>query len=201
MATVANDRARDAARVAADQVQGVAGTAAERTQDLAGTIKQEASRVTDEVTTQVRSLTEETKSQVEAQVREAASRVGHGFYQLAEEAQALAEGRPADAPNLGEYVGRAAERLFAASDGINGLAETIDQRGIEGLVTDVQRFARRRPAAFLLGATVAGFGVGRMIRNRDAASPPAPGGDGRQPPLREPPVRAPAPPPMRVGGR
>ena len=181
VASAANNRARQATRVAVDHAHDVAGAAADRTQDLAGTIRQEAGRVSDEVSTQVHSLAEQTKSQVEAQAREAASRLGQGFYQLAEEAQALAEGRPADAPNLGEYVWRAADRLFATSEGLDGLVATIDQRGIEGLVTDVQRFARRRPAAFLLGATVAGFGVGRMIRNRDAGTPQAPPGDGRRP--------------------
>lgn len=199
VATAANDRARQAARVAVDQVHDVAGAAADRTQDLAGTIKQEASRVTDEVSTQVQSLAEETKSQVEAQVREAASRLGQGFHQLAEEAQALAEGRPADAPNLGEYVSRAADRLFATSEGLEGLVSSIDQRGLEGLVTDVQRFARRRPAAFLLGATVAGFGVGRMIRNRDAGTQTAPAGDGRQPAVPDTTGRPPAPRSTRPG--
>lgn len=177
LASQATDRARQSANAAVDRAQDVAGMAAGHAEDLVGTIRHEAGRVTDEMSSQAESLIEESKRQLEAQAEEAAGRLAQGFYQLAEEAQALADGRPADAPNLRDYVGRAADRLNSTADGLNGLVDTIEQRGIEGLVTDVQTFARRRPAAFLLGATVAGFGIGRMIRSRSAdgqASTPTP---------------------------
>ncbi|HEX3540362.1 MAG TPA: hypothetical protein VHT75_07935 [Acidimicrobiales bacterium] len=173
VADEATERARQTAGAAVDQVHDVAASAAGHAQELAGTVKQQASRVTDEVSTQALGLAEEAKTQLEAQAQEAALRLARGFYQLAGEAQALAEGRPADAPNLGEYVERAADRFYSSADGLNSLAASIDQRGIEGLVTDLQGFARRRPAAFMLGATVAGFAVGRVIRSRSASGPEA----------------------------
>jgi hypothetical protein len=36
-------------------------------------------------------------------------------------------------------------------------------------MADVQRFARRRPGVFLLGALGVGFGVGRLLRSGQAA--------------------------------
>jgi hypothetical protein len=41
-------------------------------------------------------------------------------------------------------------------------ATYLEQHGPEGLVSDVQAFARRRPGAFLLGAAAAGFLVARL---------------------------------------
>jgi hypothetical protein len=35
----------------------------------------------------------------------------------------------------------------------------------------VQAFAQRRPAAFLLGATIAGFGIGRGFRSSSEPEP------------------------------
>ena len=41
----------------------------------------------------------------------------------------------------------------------------LEDRGIEGVVDDVSRFARRRPGVFLLAAAGAGFVVGRFVRS------------------------------------
>jgi len=45
------------------------------------------------------------------------------------------------------------------------LADRLEREGTQGVVDDVQRFARRRPGAFLAGAGFAGLVVGRMLRN------------------------------------
>ncbi|MEO7836696.1 MAG: hypothetical protein ABIS21_03515 [Acidimicrobiales bacterium] len=42
----------------------------------------------------------------------------------------------------------------------------------EALVGELRSFARQRPAAFLLGAAVAGFGVGRIVRVSGADDEP-----------------------------
>jgi len=58
-----------------------------------------------------------------------------------------------------------------ASGEVQRFAQRIDERGFDGLVDDLQSFARRRPGAFLLGAAVTGFATGRLLRGaRDAAS-------------------------------
>jgi hypothetical protein len=160
----------------------VASAAAGQAQELAGTVRAEAARVTEEVSFQVQSLADETRQQLETQAYEATSRLAGGFRQLGEEAQALADGRPADAPNLRPYVRQAADRFHSTAHGLTDLAATIDERGLEGLVEDAQSFARRRPAAFLMGAAAAGFLIGRMVRagaissGGNGASGSAPGG-------------------------
>jgi hypothetical protein len=176
VAWIAADQGQEVVSEAAEQAQAVAGAAVEQArqvgslaadhaQKLIETTKAEAGRVTEEVSAQAHSLVDELKGQVEVQTEEAARRVAHGCGQLAAEAQALAEGRPSEAPNLAEYVWQAADRLYSVSDGLEGIVKTIDERGLEGLAAEVQSFARRRPAAFLLGATIAGFGIGRIVRS------------------------------------
>ena len=164
---VAQEAASQAQRTgarAAEKGQEVASAAAGQAQELVGTVRAEAARVTEEVSHQVQSLAEETREQLEAQAYEATHRLAGGFRQLGQEAQALADGRPADAPNLRPYVRQAAERFHTTANGLTDLAATIDERGLEGLVEDAQTFARRRPAAFLMGAAAAGFLIGRMVR-------------------------------------
>jgi hypothetical protein len=51
----------------------------------------------------------------------------------------------------------------------------MDQRGVEGVLDDVRSFARRRPGVFLLGAGIAGFAVGRLVRGAKDAPTSRPG--------------------------
>jgi hypothetical protein len=50
------------------------------------------------------------------------------------------------------------------------VADRFEQRGIDGVLTDVKHFARRHPAQFVLGAAAAGFVVGRLVRNVDTGA-------------------------------
>jgi hypothetical protein len=43
-------------------------------------------------------------------------------------------------------------------------ASALRQRGPDGVLADVRRFARRRPAMFLFAAGVTGFALGRAVR-------------------------------------
>ncbi|MHB1533102.1 MAG: hypothetical protein ACYC1D_00510 [Acidimicrobiales bacterium] len=131
---------------------------------MSGTVKGQAARVTDEMVEQGRGLTEEAKSQLEQQAHAQSIRVADALAALADEMVALAEGRPHDAENVRGYASTAAETVYNAADRIYDLASELDTRGISSVLDDVQSFARRRPAAFLLGAAAAGFGIGRAVR-------------------------------------
>lgn len=179
VARVATNQSRQVAGRAADEAGGVASAAAERGGDLvqvakqdarqlAGTVRARAGEVTEELTTQGRSLVEETKGQLEGQVRTGAQRAASGFRQLGEQVQALAEGRPEDAPAITDYVWRAADGCYGVADKLHGLGEDIETRGFTGVLGDVQSFARRRPGTFLIGALALGFGVGRLVKAESA---------------------------------
>jgi hypothetical protein len=50
------------------------------------------------------------------------------------------------------------------------MAERLESGGLEGALSDLQTFARRRPGVFLLGAAATGFAVGRLLRGAQAAN-------------------------------
>jgi hypothetical protein len=47
---------------------------------------------------------------------------------------------------------------------VRGWASRLEQRGPQGVMDDMSRFARRRPGLFLAGAVGAGFVAGRLVR-------------------------------------
>ena len=98
------------------------------------------------------------QGQIQAQADVQASRLASALFQVGNQAVALSQGRPEQAGPLVDYAEQAANWL-------DDRASYIEERGLEGLATDVVDFARRRPAVFLAGAAVVGFGVGRLLRS------------------------------------
>jgi hypothetical protein len=76
----------------------------------------------------------------------------------------------------GEQTGLAGPRAGAA-DGGRRAAGYLDERGLDGAIEELQRFARRRPGVFLAGAALAGFAAGRIAKAVVGPSRPA-GGTG-----------------------
>ena len=160
-AGAARSAGRDVASSAAEQGQQVATAAVTQARDLAGTAREEAAQVGEELSEQARSLLEETRGQLQDQAQTQVERLSETLRRFGAQGQALAEGRPSQAGPLPAYVRDAAGRL-------EQLADDVDTRGVEGLVDDLQSFARRRPGVFLLGAAAVGFGVGRLIRAKSS---------------------------------
>lgn len=110
-----------------------------------------------------RNLLDEGRSSLKGQAQDQTERLNGVLGELNGNLQALLDGRPDEAGMVGDYARRVSSQVRRYSDG-------IDQRGFDGLLDDVQRFARRRPGAFLVAAAAAGFLAGRLGRGvRDAA--------------------------------
>ena len=154
----ATTQAKQVKGAAVGQTKVVARTANADVRELAGTVRNQADQVKDELAGQAREMLAETQGQLRQQADMQASRMASVLLQVGSQAVALSEGRPAQAGPLVDYAEHAAEWLDTA-------ASHIEDRGLEGLATDVVDFARRRPAVFLAGAAVVGFGVGRLIRS------------------------------------
>jgi hypothetical protein len=125
---------------------------------------QAVSEVKDTATEQVRQVTAEVGTQARNVAGEVRSK-------LAEQAQAqngrLVSGIRETADHLDEMRGDRAGTPAAAvvarvADGGRQLADYLDRNGPEGVLAEVQDFARRRPGAFLATALAAGFVVGRL---------------------------------------
>ena len=183
VAATAAEQGQEVASAAADEGQQVAEAAVTQARDVAGTAREEAAQVSDELSEQARSLLEETKGQLQDQTETQVERLSETLRRFGAQGQALAEGRPSQAGPLPDYVREAAGRL-------EQLADDVDARGVEGLVEDLQSFARRRPGAFLLGAGVVGFGVGRLMRAKSSDGDEAAASAPNPPPARRPAAKA-----------
>jgi hypothetical protein len=142
---VARDEATDVGRTAADAGRQVAGTAAEQ-----------AGNVAQEVKAQARDLVGEARGQVRHQARTGQQKAAESVRAVSRELREMAEG--------GQQSGTVSEIARQAAARADDLAGWLGDREPADLVDEVRSFARRRPAAFLLGMAVAGVVVGRLTR-------------------------------------
>ena len=152
----AKDEASDLKETAADKAAEVKDVALERGGDVADVARDELGRVAADAREQFQALWEQTSSQLRDQATA-------GRKQLAELLHSLAG-------ELGEMASKSEQ------DGpVTALAKQASRRGGElshwlanadsaDVVSQIRRFARRRPSVFLAGATVAGVVVGRLSR-------------------------------------
>jgi len=142
----AGQQASQVASTGVESAKNVANEAATQMKDVAGQAKQQ-------IHTLVGQTKDEMRTQAESKGREAAT----GLRTISDQIRALAEGRPEEASKLTPYLDDARQRVM-------GFADTLEQRGPQGLMEDMTRFARRKPGMFLMMAAAAGFGLGRVVR-------------------------------------
>jgi uncharacterized protein YjbJ (UPF0337 family) len=142
--------AKEKAKEVAGQTKEAAGQAAS---DVKDTAKEQAQRVTGEAKTQVRNVASELRSKAGEQARSQNDRLVGTIRQAAEQLDEM-RGDRADSP--------AATVVSRFADTGRQFADYLDRNGPEGVLREVQEFARRRPGAFLATALAAGFVVGRL---------------------------------------
>jgi hypothetical protein len=133
----------------------VAGTAADEAKELARQAGGEARQVAQEAKHELRSLTEQGRQELKSQAEAQTQRASQNLRTWSDQTRALAAGRPDQAGPLAGYVQDVSGKL-------SGWADNMDRRGFDGMVAQVQGFARRRPAAFIGLCVVAGFAVSRV---------------------------------------
>ena len=148
---------QSAAQQAAGQAKQAAGQSAQAAGQAAGevkdTAKEQALRVGSEAKSQVRNVASEVRGRVSDQARTQNDKLVTGIREMAdhlEEMKGDRDGTPAT-----QIVSRVA-------DSGRQIASYLENNGPEGVLREVQDFARRRPGAFLASALVAGFVVARL---------------------------------------
>jgi len=156
--TDARDQSKEVASTAVDEAREVGQTAQTAAHDMTHEVRQEVGEITSELRQQARSVVDDTRSQLrdkaDSQTASFADRLG-GF---ASELQALSNGHPEQAETVRRYVDQ-------AGSAVADVAGQLRTKNFAGLVEDVQRFARRRPGAFLAASVAAGFVAGRLVRS------------------------------------
>ena len=150
-----------------EAARSAAADASDTARQVVGDVKHEAGKqaraVGTEVTDQARQLVDTTRAELKDQAAARTERLAGGLRTLSDQVRALADGRPSEAGQLRDLAGEAQERL-------QGFARRLDEGGIDGLLSDIGQFARRRPLVFLAGCAGAGFVIGRVVRTTRAAS-------------------------------
>lgn len=162
VASTAADQASTVAGAATEQAGAVASTAADGAKQVAGEAAQQAANVASEVKTQVSGLVNQASGELRTQGDAQTERLAEGLRTVAGQLQALLDGRTEEAGPLPDLARQATGQL-------QSLAGRIGEGGTDGVVNDLQRFARRKPGTFLVGAAAAGFLGGRFIRGMQAS--------------------------------
>ena len=140
-----------------DHAGAVAKDAKEGTKGVASTAASEAKDVAHEAKTQFRQLftqlTGEATDQASGQTRRA---VG-GLRSLSSELSGMAENQQGPSGMAADLARQGASQLDAAANWLEG-------REPGEILEEVRSFARRRPGAFIAGATILGIVGGRMTR-------------------------------------
>ncbi|MEV5463243.1 hypothetical protein [Streptomyces sp. NPDC002788] len=143
------ETARAEASATTDQARQAAG-------QVAGTAVDQAKAVAGETRQQVGAVAQDLRSRAMNEAEEQARRAAGSLRQWADDMAGLAENARSDSP---------ARSLAAqAASGGHRAADYLDKQGVDGVLTDVQDFARRRPGMFLGGALLAGLAVGRLVK-------------------------------------
>jgi hypothetical protein len=144
----------------------VAGRAKETAADVRDTAKEQAQRVGSEAKTQARNVASDVRDRVGDQARTQNDKLVNSIRQTADQLDEM-RGDRSDSP--------AATAVSRVADSGRQLADYLDRNGPDGVLREVQDFARRRPGAFLAAALAAGFVVGRLGKGVAKADPDAGG--------------------------
>jgi hypothetical protein len=144
-------RTRGASEVAGQATEAVKSAAG----DVAATAKEQLLEVAGEVKEQTRNVAGQMRDRVAEQARVQSDNLSDGIRRISDELDTMAAERP---DSLARTV------VVRIAEGGHQMADQLARRGPEGVLADVQEFARRRPGAFLATALVSGFVVGRLGR-------------------------------------
>jgi len=150
------------AELAKEQAAQVSGSAVQAGQQVAETAKEQAANVAEQAKSEAKNLLGQTRDELSSQAGTQQQRIAGGLRSLGEELQAMAGHSETDGPAT-QAARQAAQRIDSAASWLEG-------REPGQVLTEVSRFARQRPGAFLALAAVAGLAAGRLTRGLTADS-------------------------------
>lgn len=119
---------------------------------------EEAGSVVDTARREVRDVVDEASDAIAREADERTRQAGGALHELSDDLHHMAES--ANGSTAAQYVD-------AVANSVGRLASTLEEGGSRGALDSLRSTASRRPGSFISGAAMAGFVVGRMIRNSD----------------------------------
>ncbi|MFD4033275.1 hypothetical protein ACFWVP_22860 [Streptomyces sp. NPDC058637] len=138
-----------------------AGLVGAKAADVAGTAQERAGDVAAEAASQVQDVAGELRDQLQDQAESQTRRLAQGVRALADELGTMGESGAPSSP--------ATKAVRQVADRGHSMAERLEDGGPQGVVRDVQDFARRRPGVFLASAALAGFATARLAKGAKSA--------------------------------
>jgi vacuolar-type H+-ATPase subunit H len=141
-----------------EKASAVADTAKEQARTVAQDAKQEVQSVAQDAKDQARNVAQGLQTDLRERANTEATRLAQTLKQTGGQLRRMADATDEQGGmvrSLAQEGASAAERF----------ANRLEQGGIESVLADFRSFARRNPGAFLLGAGLAGFAAGRIVRN------------------------------------
>jgi hypothetical protein len=171
----------DTAQPVKDQASDLANSSVQAGKHVGDVAREQASGVAAEAGRQGRNLLQQAQNQLHEQTAEGQQRIAQKLLSLSDEVRSMAEN---------SSQGVAADVAQQAASRVRDAGHWLEKREPGQVVSEVQSFARRRPAVFLVLAAGAGLVAGRLTRGvKDAsaadptetAEPATVAGLGRQP--------------------
>jgi uncharacterized protein YjbJ (UPF0337 family) len=144
-------------RGAEERAATLAGAARDEARGVVDDAREEGSGVVSEASAQAHNLVDEARSAVRRQASDGTGRAAGALNELGTRLRALGDGDVERAGDLSRYADDLSQR-------VRGVADRLSNRGLDGIVDDLQAFARRRPRLFLAAAATSGFAAGRLFR-------------------------------------
>ncbi|MFD4030064.1 hypothetical protein ACFWVP_05905 [Streptomyces sp. NPDC058637] len=138
------------------------GLVGDKATDVAGVAQERAGEVAGEASSQVRNVAGELRDQLQGQAETQTRRLAGSVRQFSDELGTMGESGEPSSPAT-----RAVRQIAGRGQ---DMAARLEDRGPQGLISDLQDFARRRPGVFLAGAALAGFAAARLGKGVKSAS-------------------------------
>ncbi len=156
VSSTARGEAANVAGTAKDEAATVASSAVGAAGDVAGTAKQEVGNVLSESLEQAKDLTGQVKEQASQQLSSGSEKLTGSLRGLSEQL------------SNGDTSGIVGQVLSEAGTRVQSLADELERKGPQGVLSDLQDYARRNPGTFLIGMAAAGFLTGRLVKGVQA---------------------------------
>ncbi|MBI5159930.1 MAG: hypothetical protein HY996_00675 [Micrococcales bacterium] len=134
----------------------VAGEAQDAAKHVAGTAKDEAAGVVQEAKSRTRDLYHQTTAELRDQAGTQQQRVAEGLRTVGQQLGSMADS--GDQGVASDVVRQASQRVGAA-------AQWLESRDPGSLLSELRRFASRRPGTFIAVAAVGGVVAGRLTKS------------------------------------
>jgi ElaB/YqjD/DUF883 family membrane-anchored ribosome-binding protein len=151
------------ASTAKDESAAVATTAVEGGREVVGEVADQVSVVAGNAKEQFTNLVTQAQDELRVQGEARGQQVVSGLQTFSDQLSAMVHGRPDQAGGVGTVLADAQQR-------VQRYVRSVQDRGPRALLDDTTAFARRRPAVFLVAASITGFVVGRLVRSGAAAA-------------------------------